>query len=338
MADALGILRGDGTCAADVVADALAASDAQAAEILRAQAAWLRDGTGASRARATALVAAITDPKNLPAWRSQIWMGGLFDHRLTLLPAGDGLEAWLYDDDIATLGDLADGDDIDEHPWARNTGAAEALDRLLASTDAKRVRALRLLSFEGTRRFAETLRARGALDRVTHVELRLQRECEETSLPRVFPALSGLCCAAADLRALLADESDSLRALVVCGELRSVQQLLRSAKKAPGLRHLGVHYARWDADRLATLLRSPTIRRLTSLELYDVNGAAEFPFEDLVASQSAWRHLRHLALPGHCVVRDPRLAELPNVTFVGHDRREVLALDLETRGWARNTR
>lgn len=49
---------------------------------------------------------------------------------------------------------------------------------------------------------------------------------------------------------------------------------------------------------------------------------------------------RHLGLPGHLVGAEvrARFAERPEVTFVGHDRRERIAFDFETLGWAESCR
>jgi hypothetical protein len=130
-----------------------------------------------------------------------------------------------------------------------------------------------------------------------------------------------------------------LRALVVRGEVQ-VPALLEALGRAPALRHLGVHFKAWRPDELGALLERGPLKTLSSLELHDVNRAADFPFDAFLAGQAAWRHLGFVGLPAHAVGNEvrSRFAGFGAITFVGHDRRDALALDFETTGWGYTAR
>lgn len=330
----------DAAPVADLVADAIASRDPVGAEILRAQARWVQSGAPSALARAGARVHAVSDPRRPEQWRPQISLAGVTPNNLSVLAGPDGDHLWLYDDDIVSLEDSGDFDPaVHASPWELNTDAAEALAALLDSPARERVRDLRLLVFEGSRRIHELLRSRAACSWVSHLELRLQRARDEPAVGERFPALRGLCCEAVDLPRLLRRGAPELRALVVIGELADAA--LRSlTARAPKLRHLALQHTRWTDASLRALLELPLVEQLTGLELYDVHHATRFPFDALLDAREAWTHLRYLGLGGHLVrdeLRGPFAAH-PQVVFIGHDRRQVMALDLETRGWARNMR
>ncbi len=179
-----------------------------------------------------------------------------------------------------------------------------------SSAAGGRTKQIHLLVFEGTERVWQTLHLRGATHLVTHLELRLQRARDEAALVQRFPALRGLSCESTDVETLLAESLPELRALVVRGNVDPTWLVRLVEKRAP------------------------------QLELWDVNFATEFPFAALEAARDAWCHLRYLGLPGHLVSDEARarFADDPQVVFVGHDRREVIALDFEMHGWADTAR
>ncbi|MCA9707989.1 MAG: hypothetical protein KDK70_19205 [Myxococcales bacterium] len=179
-ADILGITT-PGALAGELVAAALEREDPQAAAIIRAQAQWLRRGDAASREAAEALVHAITDAEHPGRWRSQIYLGDVFSTPSTVLADDHEAHAWVYDDDVVSLPDRYSYDPrIHPTAWEASTTAEDALRAVLDAPRPQPLRSLRLLMFGGTAKPWAVLHERGAHQRVTHLSLRLQRECEES--------------------------------------------------------------------------------------------------------------------------------------------------------------
>ena len=341
--DVLGILDARGLCAADAVAEAVA-GDAQASAILRAQAARLRDDGPEALALERALV--LASQPHQPHYRPQLYLGGAFDENLTALchpspgPEGAGRAfVWLYDDDIETLINRDYDEKVHASPWQVNTEVEHALRAFWAAPTAPPL-SLRLHLFEGTERVARVAAELGAAEAVTHVELCRQRRGPEPPVAASFPALRGLACAEGELPDLLARGADRLRCLAVKGWAH-LDETLALAARAPHLRHLGLRRGSWDVPGLERLFAHPIMDRLTSLDLSEDAIGSVFPYRELLGLRSGWQYLRRLCLPRY----NPGLGalqaafdECPEVTFVGYDRREVMALDLETCGWAESMR
>ncbi|MBK7396207.1 MAG: hypothetical protein IPJ34_07890 [Myxococcales bacterium] len=224
---------------------------------------------------------------------------------------------------------------------------AAARDRLLASfrdERTQRVRSIRLCLFSGTTRMAETLATLGAAERVTHVELRTNDpDAEHAPIAGSFPGLRGLTCAEGELAPLLAAGAPRLRSLVVTHpwDRPPVEIAARlPAVALPDLRHFGLFHGPCSAEDLVGIAEHPMVRALTSLEFFSLDHATRFPFEALLARREAWAHLRRVLVTGHLVPDEvkQRFASWPAVEFVGYDRREVIAFDFETRGWAAGAR
>jgi hypothetical protein len=90
-----------------------------------------------------------------------------------------------------------------------------------------------------------------------------------------------------------------------------------------------------SAEALRAVLRVPLLANLDTFEASSTYHATSFPFDVLLAERPRLAHLRRIVVGGHLVPPKvlKRFATWPEVTFVRHDRREVLALDLETTGW-----
>lgn len=335
-------LADDDELASELVARAIAGRDRQAAELIAAQALRLRNDVEATRAAEAELVAASEHHK--PWYRPQFYLGALFWENVTVLRGGRRDHVWVYDDDIVTLTDCGpeltphERTELNRDPWRGNDRAAVALARLLKGGEARRIGSLRLLLFEGTRRLAPALADLGAAHLVSHLVLWTQREGPESPVAASFPKLRGLAATPEQLPELLRGGAPELRSLVVYGRAR-LAQTLELAAQLPALRHLGIWNDVLTAGELERVAASPAMDSLLSLELFTVHGATEFPFDAALALEP-FQYLRHLGLPGHLVgpeVRS-RFAGRPEVTFVSHDRRERIAFDFETIGWAENTR
>ncbi|MFG1877702.1 hypothetical protein ACGFIV_22900 [Sphaerisporangium sp. NPDC049003] len=100
----------------------------------------------------------------------------------------------------------------------------------------------------------------------------------------------------------------------------------------PALRHLALWETHVD---IATLSRSPVVARLATLDLWKVNHPGPFGFPALLGHRRHLAHLERIVVPGHGIPAGTagRFGDWPQVTFAGHNRREVLALDLDTRGY-----
>ena len=333
MTDPLDLLPRTGKFAAELlVARLKARGEMDVAELLRAQASWLRTGSAERLAEAIQLTRPILDPST-GQWRiTRVHFAGAFGENVSFL----GDEAWAYDDDLVSL---IDGglQDSRRHPtpWDANESTPEMLRE--AVEHGRYPKAVRLMLFEGSERLFVTLRALGLATAVTHLELRLQRESDETRLGERFPGLRGLALGGAKLRQALRAPLSELRALVVRGPVDPTA-IAWALRQAPNLAHLCVSHARWNEALLREILASAS--GLKTLQLYDVNQARQFPFGELASLRSQWAHLSLLGVPGHLVAdgEHAHFADDPQVVFVGHDRREVAALDFETHGWADGTR
>jgi hypothetical protein len=310
MSDWLDILDGDDPCASQAIADALRATSSRSAEILDAQIAYLRSGD-------------IVPHEQGPVGLGDVWM-----ENLTVLSRDGRSWAWVRDDDLVTL---TDGGLFNpkkhRDPWEANVAAEAALRRLPPC-------AIRLCLFEGVSRVAKAAAEIGIADSLTHLDLQLQREGQrQPPVAESFPLLRGLRSVPSACADLLAEGAPFLRSLVVNGKA-SVAEVLALTEGLPTLRHLGLWRSIATENELDVLLGHPTLARLTSLDLWDVNDAARFPFAALLARRDRIEHLRSLVLPAHTVpeATKQRFRDWRAVTFVSFDRREVRALDLETIG------
>lgn len=72
-----------------------------------------------------------------------------------------------------------------------------------------------------------------------------------------------------------------------------------------------------------------------------MNHAREFPFEALLEHREVFGTLSRLGLPGHVVGTEMRArvrAAIPGADFVSFDRREMIAIDFATTGFAAGAR
>ncbi len=321
--------------APEAVARAVRRNDPQLADLLVAECARLREGTAESRLAETELLAAAAP--HAPRYRGQFELlsSGLFDQNVTVIEDGDRAHAWVYDDDLVSL-DMGRPARSAEELWVHNVAAIESLSRAVS----RRVRSIRLCFFEGTARMARALAEHDALDRVTHLDLRLEGKELPAPVARTFPALRGLTCRPSELTALLRDGAPELRSLVVWVDGWNAQ-VLDAAQRLPKLEHLGLIGGRPRPDDLGTLAAHPITRRLASLDVSATNDAQSFPFDALAKLYRAFEHLRRIDLPGHLVPRETyeRVAALlPAAGLVAYDRRETMALDFETIGWGASAR
>ncbi len=328
--------------AAEVVGRALAHTDPAAAALIAAEAVRLREDDDAARAAEAALLAAMA-PRQ-PGYRGQISLYDLFDAQVTLLHGGPRDHVWAYDEDIVGLVDgIGPNLPPDERaalhrdPWAWNTAAADELGRLLRGSEARRLGSIRLKAFEGVERFAAVVAEHDAAHLVSHLVLELDRRGDDRSVA-AFPRLRGLAVDEDTLASALRDGAPSLRSLVVRGTT-DVAHTLELAARLPSLRHLGLWYGALTPDDLGRIASSAVIARLTSLELFTIDEAPQFPFE-VAASLEPFRRLLRFGLPGHLVLDDAlaHVAGRREVDIVGYSRRERLAFDIETIGWAEHMR
>jgi hypothetical protein len=323
----------DGDRAPEAIARML--RDVELAELLRAQCRRLREDSAEARAAERALVQASVwrDGKG----RAQFtFLGtGIFEDYVIRIDDGDRSYLWVYEEDGT------DAPEPGEEPYTA------ARDRLLASWRDERtqqVRSIRLCLFSGTTRMAETLAKLGAAARVTHLELRTNElHAEHAPLARSFPALRGLTCADHELAPLLAEGAPRLRSLVVTHPWDQPHAAIEARLPnvaLPDLRHFGLFHGPCSAEDLAVIAAHPMLGSLASLEIFSLNDATRFAFDALLERRDAWAHLRRVLVTGHLVPDDikRRFATWPEVEFVGYDRREVIAFDFETRGWAAGAR
>jgi hypothetical protein len=333
MDDPLGLVPRSGTFAVEHLIDRLRErGDQDSARVLAPQAAWLRSGDAGDLAEVVRRTDAVLDPETQQRRFMRVDHAGAFGENLSFL----GEEAWVFDDDLVSL---VDGrlQDPERHPtpWDANVAAAQQLRE--AVEGGRYPTAVRLLVFEGTERLHRALRGLGLDRAVTHLEMRLQRESDESALAERFLGLRGLALDGSQLGQVFRDPLPELRSLVIRGTFES-GVLERVRRKAPRLAHLSVRYAKWSEDLLRAALSSAD--SLKTLQFFDVNQARQFPFAALHALRAEWSHLALLGVPGHLVSEGERarFADDPQIVFVGHDRRETVALDFETHGWPHNAR
>ncbi|MBS2027496.1 MAG: hypothetical protein JST54_06270 [Deltaproteobacteria bacterium] len=308
------------------IARAVAPKDPQLAEVLEAECARLQNPGAGTRARERALLEAAHS-------RSQFSLipSGLFDQNVTTFADAEGaLQVWAYDDDIVTL------DDHEPNPWTDSVDMEKQLTALLASPQRHRVGAIRLPLFEGSARAAAFLAGHRAASLVSHLDVRNQSKTVLVPVASAFPKLRGLSCGKNEVATLLAEGAPELESLVVRSMRGLSAEVLDAAACLPKLRHLGLRSPLPRGEELAVLSAHPVMNQLTSLKLFDVNGADRFPFGALVERHEAFAYLTRLDLPGHLVPEDVRARVrkvLPEAGFVTWARRETMALDFETTGW-----
>ena len=340
----LEVVAGDGVeLAAEVVGRALARSDPQAAALIMAGAARLRGNGDAAREAESALLSAMAARQ--PGYRAQISLYDLFDEQVTLLHGGPCDHVWAYDEDIVGLVDGIGADlppaqraALLRDPWAWNTVAAAQLGRLLDGSAARRIGSVRLMSFEGVRRFGAVVGDRDAARLVTHLALQEDHRADDRSVGAAFPNLRGLAVDEGSLASVLRDGAPELRSLVVRGT-SDIAATLDAAAGLPSLRHLGLWYGALGPAEVERVAASEVMARLVSLELFTIDDAVRFPF-DLVVAIEPFRRLQRIGLPGHLVGDEVRslLVDRPEIDLVSHDRRERIAFDIETIGWAEHMR
>lgn len=342
-----GAIADDVELAAEVVGRHLAHTDPPAAALIAAEASRLRVDDETTRVPEAQLLAAM-GPRQ-PGYRGQISLYDLFADQVTLLRGGPCDHLWAYDEDLVGLVDgagpnlpAAERAALHRDPWAWNTAAAEALALVLRSGEIRRLGSIRLMAFEGVARFAAVVAEHDAAHLVSHLVLQSERRFDpddpDRSIVAAFPRLRGLSVDEPALASALRDGAPDLRALVVRGTT-DIHASLSVAAAVPSLRHLGLWYGALTTDDLDRIASSAVIERLASLELFTVNESTRFPF-DAARRLEPFASLQRLGLPGHVVPEEvrQRFADRPGVDFVSHDRRERIAFDIETIGWAENMR
>ncbi|WP_405150671.1 hypothetical protein OG589_18380 [Sphaerisporangium sp. NBC_01403] len=276
---------------------------------------------------------------------SQVNFYGLLDDQLLLVPDGPAVHAYIDGIDVVSIIDgLATakgmtpgllGFDPRREPWRVDLMARHRLRSLLASADMSRLRSLRIRSWGGTAHLDPVLRFFSATDRLTHLCLWTQREdLVEAPVAERYPGLRALECHAGQVAQLLRDGAPRLHTLVAYGgdgDAGALADML-SGLSLPALRHLALWETHVD---IATLSRSPVVARLATLDLWKVNHAARFDFPVLLGHRRHLAHLERIVVPGHGIPPGTvsRFGDWPQVTFAGHNRHELLALDLDTRGY-----
>jgi hypothetical protein len=323
----------DGDRAPEAVARLL--RDVDFAALLRAQCRRLREDSAEARAEERALLQASEWRDGKGRAQFSFVGAGIFEDYVIRIDDGDRSYLWVYEEDGT------DPPEPGEEPYTA------ARDRLLTAWQderTQRVHSIRLCLFSGTSRMAEALAQLGAAARVTHVELRTNEPgTEHAPIARSFPAVRGLTCADRELAPLLAEGAPRLRSLVVTHPWDQPHVAIEARLPdvaLPDLRHFGLFHGPCSAEDLAVLAAHPMLRSLASLEIFSLNHATRFPFDALLDRRDAWAHLRRVLVTGHLVPDDikRRFAAWPEVELVGYDRREVIAFDFETRGWAAGAR
>ncbi|WP_327046394.1 hypothetical protein OG320_00320 [Microbispora sp. NBC_01189] len=305
-------------------------------ELIRAQALRLWEDDQAARDAERAAIEAID---------SQVSFYGLLDDHLLLIPDGPAIHAYVDGHDVVSLVDgLATakgmtpgrlGFDPGREPWRIDLMGRHRLRSLLAGEHMSRLRSLRVRTWGGTAQLDPVLSSYSAGDRLSHLCLPSQRDdLAEAPVAGRYPGLRALECPAWQVAGLLRDGAPRLRTLVAYGDDARTPSLLDllAGLSLPALRHLALWEAHVDPT---TLGASPVVARLATLDLWKVNDAHRFDFSALLRQRRDLAHLERIVVPGHCVPSATvgRFADWPQVTFAGHDRRELLALDLDTRGY-----
>ncbi|MGK3994666.1 hypothetical protein [Sorangium sp. So ce1024] len=268
-----------------------------------------------------------------------------FDEPLACIDDGrDGLLAWAYDEDAATIEDalrpelaLIGRDTLgfspDDPGVSLGVVGLHRLRRLLTSAAGRTLRSLRLMIFGALNPFLDLLDGRGCAPVVASVVIR----GSSPAVGAALPSLRGLGAPERSLAALLAQPAQALRYLTVFrgdDDLRGALAPL-APEKLPSLEHLSLWYRPTRPEGLRALAAHPLVQRLRSLEIWSADDARRFPFEELLALRPSLSHLTRILLGGHLVPArvQAQLAAWPAVELVSHDRREVLALDIAALGW-----
>jgi hypothetical protein len=260
-----------------------------------------------------------------------------------------GLLGWVHDEDAATLDEelrpelgLIGRDALGFSPDAPDVSLGvvglHRLRRLLASPAGRSLRSLRLMTFGALGPFLDLLNAHGRASLVASLVAR----GSGPAIGAALPGLLGLGAPERTLATLLSQPAPTLRYLTVFRGDDDVRGALAplGPGKLPALQHLGLWYRPTRPEGLRVLAAHPLVQRLQSLEIWSTDDARKLPFEELLALRPALSHLARLLLGGHLIpsqIRE-RFASWPAVEFVSHDRREVIALDIATLGWARALR
>ncbi|WP_214109764.1 hypothetical protein [Acrocarpospora catenulata] len=264
----------------------------------------------------------------------------LFDEHLLLVPDGPAVHAYVEGHDVVSIVDgLATakgmspsrlGFDARREPWRADLMGRHRLRSLLASGHMSRLRSLRVRTWSGTGHLDPVLREYSAADRLTHLCLWTQRDdVAEAPVAGRYPGLRALECQAGEVAGLLRDGAPRLRTLVTYG---AGSDGLLAGLSLPALRHLAL----WETEvDPAELSGSPIVGQLATLDLWKVNGADRFDFSGLLRHRGDLAHLEQIIVPGHGIPAGTpaRFEDWPEVVFAGFDRRETLALDLDTRGY-----
>jgi len=240
------------------------------------------------------------------------------------------LDVWCYDDDLVTLGSRSPRLGALRHA----EDALAELRALFARRSPSAVRSLHLLLFGPVQPFEQFFDELHARERVSHLVLRREHDEPLAELSGVFPALSGLEANGADLPALLGEGNATLESLVVRTSKLEPLPFLTPAS-LPSLRHLALREPAVPKRALEQLLASDIVDGLATLEISSTNHAVDFPFDVLLDGRERLSHLRRVVIGGHLVPAKARrrFASWRELTMVSHDRRELLALDLERTGW-----
>ncbi|MCC5575294.1 hypothetical protein IMZ11_06510 [Microtetraspora sp. AC03309] len=305
-------------------------------ELIKAQALRLWEDDQAARDAERAAIEAID---------FQVHFYGLLDDHLLLIPDGPAIHAYIDGHDVVSLVDgLATakgmtpgrlGFDPRCDPWRIDLMGRHRLRSLLAGEHMSRLRSLRIRTWGGTAHLDPVLSSYSAGDRLSHLCLWSQRDdLVEAPVAGRYPGLRALECPAWQVARLLRDGAPRLHTLVAFGTHADTPSLLDMLAdlSLPALRHLAL----WETDVDPTTLgASPVVARLATLDLWKVNDAPRFDFSALLRHRRDLAHLERIVVPGHCVPSTTvsRFADWPQVTFAGYDRRELLALDLDTLGY-----
>ncbi|MFI9825883.1 hypothetical protein ACIHFC_36795 [Streptomyces sp. NPDC052013] len=264
----------------------------------------------------------------------------LLKDNLLLIPDGSAWHAYVDGHDWVTLVDgLGTSPGMSQKllgfepmadPWRIDVLARHRLRGILADEPLMRkLASLRVRTWAGTQGLDAVLHEFEAAHRLTHLCLWTERnDIVEAPVRERYPGLRSLECGADEVRRLLADGAPQLHSLTVRGyaDQRGPVLPLLAGVHLPALRHLFL----WDtADEFLSIEHSPLINQLTTLDLSRSNTDLHM----LLYYRSALTHLEKI------VVSDSGSASVlslfqdwPEVTFTQHDRREILALDLNTRG------
>jgi hypothetical protein len=310
--------------AARAFAERVRTFDPVVADLLAAQADRLARDDAETRAREAALLAAVE--------RRQIGLGSrVLDGNLLVLSDGPARHVWVFDEDLS---DREEEDDAGLLAlWDGSSAFDRVRERLAAAIESHAIASLSGLVFGTFRPLARLLDTVSLRDRITSLSLRSPDFAPVPRVARELPTLRTLSVAIDRMAAALGAGHPALRHLILGSS--SAKHALDWLKHAalPRLEHLALRHARLDEVGLAALADLALVPQLHSLELFSSHHA--FPFDALLALRPRFNHLERILLGGHIVPTEilQRFDDWPQVRFVSHDRRELLAFDLETTGW-----